>query len=142
MPSTPVISPDWLHVGLESKGLREKSFCQTAYSRQVLVLHKNAGWCRSSQHRSPAPGRTKLLIRRSTSPLSDFIYLSREGKSVSRATLRNGFEERHLLFVISGVYFVSLELNYKMHNSLGKRLEKDCDCGGDLIEGKRELFVR
>lgn len=134
IPSTPIILPDWLHVGLESKCIRpkrEKFPSNWAYSRRVLVLHKNAGWCRSSQHRSPAPGRTKLPIRRSTSPLSDSVCLSWEGKSVSRATLRNGFEERHLLFVISGVYFVSLELNYKTHDSLGKR-EKDCDCGGDL----------
>lgn len=117
---------------------REKFLPNGAHSRRVLVLHKNAGWSRGS-HRSPAPGRTKLLIRRSTSPLSDSVYLSRKGKSVSRAALRNGFDERRLLFVISGVHFVAFAL--KANDSLAQApKKKDCNCI-DFAERERELLT-
>lgn len=85
----------------------EKFLPNRTYSRRVLVLHKNAGWSRqpSIARRLQGGQNFRSEGRRVRCP-TPFIF--RERGKVCRAALRNGSEERHLLFVISGVHFVVL----------------------------------
>lgn len=81
---------------------REKFPPNGACSRGMLILHKNAGWSRqpslagSREDKTSDPKVDESAVRLRLS-------FAREEKCVA---LRNGFEKRHLLFVISGVRVV------------------------------------